>query len=273
MIAWLESLPTWVAGVAVVGGFMITTLGMGLIVARCTSGEIRSAHNDRAGFILAVIGVVYAVLLGFVAIGVWERFAVAEARSYDEAGELATVYRDADSFAGGDKLRRTVHAYVHSVIDGEWPRMRRGDRIEGPNPLLERADRELRALPVPSQRLAGIQTAMLSAMDAALMDRQTRLTIDFVGINGIMWLVLIAGAYVTVAFTYLFGFERTVMQQLMIGGLSLTIGLVLFLTIALDYPFRGSIAVGPEAFRSLLADWETPGAPEGPVLHARLRSK
>ena len=28
---------------------------------------------------------------------------------------------------------------------------------------------------------------MLAAMDTALMDRQTRLTIDFNGINGIMW--------------------------------------------------------------------------------------
>jgi len=55
-------------------------------------------------------------------------------------------------------------------------------------------------------------------MDTALADRETRLTIDFIGINSIMWVVLVAGAYITVAFTYLFGFERTVMQQLMIGG-------------------------------------------------------
>ncbi len=65
-----------------------------------------------------------------------------------------------------------------------------------------------------------------------------------------MWIVLIVGAYVTVGFTYLFGFDQTSMQQLMIGGLSFLIGLVLFLIVALDYPFRGSIAVQPEAFRS-----------------------
>ena len=89
-------------------------------------------------------------------------------------------------------------------------------------------------------------------MDTALMDRETRLTIDSRGINGIMWTVLIVGAVVTVAFTYLFGFDKTLMQELMIGGLSFLIGLVLFLIMALDYPFRGSIAVEPEAFRALL---------------------
>ena len=55
-------------------------------------------HNDLGGFILAVIGVIYAVLLAFVAIGVWERFQLAEARTYEEAGALTTVYRDAGSF-------------------------------------------------------------------------------------------------------------------------------------------------------------------------------
>jgi hypothetical protein len=93
---------------------------------------------------------------------------------------------------------------------------------------------------------------MLAAMDLALNDRDARLTEGATGINSIMWAVLMLGAFVTVAFTYLFGFDKTIMQQLMIGGLSFMIGLVLFLIVALDFPFRGSIAVGPQAFRALL---------------------
>ena len=101
---------------------------------------------------------------------------------------------------------------------------------------------------------------MLVAMDTALTDRQTRLTIDFIGINPLMWIVLIVGAYITVAYTGIFfGFDRTVMQQLMIGGLSLVIGLVLFLVMALDYPYRGSISVEPHAFSSLLASLDLIG--------------
>ena len=255
MIAWLESLPTLAAGVLIVGGFVVSTLLAGYLVARYTPGDIRLAHNDRAGFILAVIGVVYAVLLAFVAIGTWERFNQAEARSYEEAEALATVYRDAESFPDAAPLRAMLRAYVRSVIDDEWPQMRRGQRATASNALLEAADKYVRHLPVGSVAAQDVHAQMLAAMDTALADRETRLTIDFIGINSIMWAVLVAGAYITVAFTYLFGFERTVMQQLMIGGLSLTIGLVLFLVVGLDYPFRGSIAVGPDAFRDLLAYW------------------
>lgn len=259
MIAWLESLQTLQAGIVVVGGFVAIALAIGYVVGRFTSREIRTAHNDRAGFILAVIGVVYAVLLAFVAIGTWERFEQAEVRSYDEAGSLATVYRDAGSFPDGARLRAILRAYVTSVIRDEWPRMQRGEKSQLSNALLEAADRDVRALPAGSPRLADIQTQMLAAMDAALMDRQTRLTVDSNGINGIMWTVLIAGAVVTVAFTYLFGFEKTLMQELMIGGLSFLIGLVLFLVMALDYPFRGSISVEPEAFRALLETFNAIG--------------
>ncbi len=252
MISWLESLPTGDAGIVVVGGFVILALGLGYLVSRFTNEQVRAAHNDRAGFILAVIGVIYAVLLAFVAIGVWERFQQAEARSYDEASAIATVYRDSGSFPQGARLRRVLRAYVLSIINVEWPRMHRGEQSAISNELLEAADRDVRALPADSPRLQNIAAQMLTAMDTALMDRRARLTMDSSGISRIMWLTLIAGAVVTVAFTYLFGFDQTLMQQLMIGGLSFLIGLVLFLIVALDFPFRGSISVEPEAFRALL---------------------
>ena len=252
MIAWFESLPTMAAGIAIVGGFVAVSLLIGYVVSKATSEEVRAAHTDRAGFILAVIGVIYAVLLAFVAIGVWERFQQAEARSYDEAAAISTLYRDSDSFPQGKDLRRLLRAYALSVANVEWARMRSGERAPLSDALLDSVDRGIRNLSVNSPSRQNVQADMLSAMNTAMLDRQTRLTVDFVGINGIMWVVLIIGAFVTVAFTYLFGFEKTIMQQLMIGGLSLLVGLVIFLILALDYPYRGSIAVQPEAFRVML---------------------
>jgi hypothetical protein len=252
MIAWLESLPTLPAGLVIIGGFVLSTLVLGYLVSASTSREVRSAHTDRAGFILAVIGVIYAVLLAFVAVGVWERFDAAEARTVDEAGALATLYRDAGSFPKSGPFRATLRLYVRSIIGQEFPAMRRGERSGLSDALIEAVAREVRALPASPPRLQNLQAEMLAAADSALSDRETRLTIDITGINGIMWIVLIIGAYLTVGFTYLFGFDKTVMQQLMVGGLSLMIGLVLFLVLALDYPFRGAISVAPDAFTELL---------------------
>ncbi|HMF28539.1 MAG TPA: hypothetical protein VKE42_07190 [Candidatus Cybelea sp.] len=252
MIAWLESLPTFLTGIVIVGGFVVTTMLFGYLVRVLTPEEVRAAHTDRAGFILAVIGVIYAVLLAFVAIGVWERFEGAEARSYDEAQALATIYRDAENFPRGGPLRSLIKVYARSIIDVEWPDMRGGEKTRISPALIERIGRDVRGLDITSPRLQNLQARMLGSLETAWNDRESRLTLDFIGINSILWVVLILGAYITVGFTYLFGWDDTVMQQLMIGGLSLMIGLVMFLVMALDFPFRGSIAVGPDAFEALL---------------------
>jgi hypothetical protein len=249
---WLQSLPTWALAVVIVGGFLAVTLAAGYVVGRCTSREVRAQHNDLAGFILAVIGVVYAVLLGFVAIGVWERFENAESRTYDEAASLTVVYRDASSFPQSRRVRAAITQYVNTVMNEEWPQMRQGGYSLRARREVEAIDSEVRALGVNNARAQNVQSQMLQAMEQTLSDRDERMSIDAHGINVIMWIVLGAGAIITVGFTYLFGFKQTVMQQLMIGSLSLLIGLVLFLTFSLDYPFRGDISVGPDAFQNAL---------------------
>jgi hypothetical protein len=259
MVNWLESLPTWGAGIVIVGGFVVLSLVVGFIVARSTSEEVRRAHNDLAGFILAVIGVIYAVLLAFIAIGVWERFQVAEARTYDEAGALSTIYRDSEAFPQGERLRREVREYTESVITIEWPQMRRGQEFRLASPLLERVAGTIRSLPIASAGLQDVHAQMLAAVDTALADRDARLTVDSRGISGIIWWVLLVGALVTIGFTYLFGFEQTIMQGVMVGSLSLLIGLVIFLVVALDFPYRGGITVQPEAFHAALDNFHIIG--------------
>jgi hypothetical protein len=58
------------------------------------SGE----HNDVAGFIIAVVGVIYAVLLAFVVIVSWEKFVSAEAVVGEEASALRSIYRESTAF-------------------------------------------------------------------------------------------------------------------------------------------------------------------------------
>jgi hypothetical protein len=60
--------------------------------------RLREEHNDVAGFIYAVVGVAYAVLLAFVVIAVWEEHEAAKHTVESAANELAGVYILADRF-------------------------------------------------------------------------------------------------------------------------------------------------------------------------------
>jgi hypothetical protein len=48
-----------------------------LLVQRLVPIELRKQHNDVAGFIYAVVGIAYAVLLGLVVVAAWEQYQTA----------------------------------------------------------------------------------------------------------------------------------------------------------------------------------------------------
>jgi high-affinity Fe2+/Pb2+ permease len=77
------------------------------------------------------------------------------------------------------------------------------------------------------------------------------------GIPGVLWVVLVFGAVVTVGFTYLFGLRNTWAHRLMVMSLTAVIALVLFAIVAMDHPFSGGASVGPGAFELILERFET----------------
>ncbi|MBV8771601.1 MAG: hypothetical protein JO166_04605, partial [Deltaproteobacteria bacterium] len=71
---WIYSNPTWLWGTTLVAVFAAASCGGLLVFHRLVHIDLRKAHNDLAGFIFAVVGVIYAVLLAFIAIATWESF-------------------------------------------------------------------------------------------------------------------------------------------------------------------------------------------------------
>src|SRR6476469_1368421 len=110
---------TLVWAILIVGGITALATAGGLIVRRWVAVEVLERHNEVAGFIYAVIGVVYAVLLGFAAITVWERYDRAQASVEQEANDLADLYRDAETFSGDvrTQLARQIRDYVQLAVE------------------------------------------------------------------------------------------------------------------------------------------------------------
>jgi uncharacterized membrane protein len=76
-----------------------------VLVQRLVPSSLREEHNDVAGFIFAVVGVMYAVLLAFVVIVVWQDYEAAKGTVESEANELAGVYFLADRFPDPERAR------------------------------------------------------------------------------------------------------------------------------------------------------------------------
>src|SRR5271156_4866049 len=110
MIFFLTSAPLWLSGLLIVGvGTALSMLGPGL-VRRYVTLERLTANNEIAGFKFATLGVLYAVLLAFAIIVVWEKFSDAETDVAQEAGAAATIYRLSQGM--GEKPGATIRDAV-----------------------------------------------------------------------------------------------------------------------------------------------------------------
>src|SRR5918998_486675 len=253
-------------GLVVCGACLGAVLGLAL-VQRLVPTTIRKEHNDVAGFIYAVVGVIYAVLLALVVIATWEEFGRARITVETEANALAEIFWLAHRLPEpeGRELQELCLSYAEEVVNVGWPLME-----QGRTPSLERSEESSRAWVLLDDIRATIQgyeprTAAGQEIYAEGLDqvqrladaRRMRLVAAEESIPLVLWVVLIVGGIVVVGFAYLFGMENTWAHSLMVVALAGVIALVLFTIGAMDHPFSGGARVGPEAFELVLNRFET----------------
>jgi ABC-type Co2+ transport system permease subunit len=252
------ALPTWLIGTLLV----IVLPGLVLLVQwgirRRWPALAEGEHNEVVGFIIAVVGVIYAVLLGFVVIITWEDYSNAEAIVGQEASALRSIHRESVAFPPEtqERLHDLVRQYASEVIDEEWPAMADGEpgdlRVGN---VLDQMASVIASIPVTTpaqQEFVGAEAERLSQLVGFRSQR-----LDYVdrGIPGVLWTALIVGGVVTVGFALLFGLQRAVLHSLMVGSLAALIGVLLFVAVVFNYPFAGDVAVQPEPFGRVVSDF------------------
>lgn len=109
----------------------------------------------------------------------------------------------------------------------------------------------------PRRRCTGSPTLLqetLRQIDLLTEARRARIVKAAGTVPGLLWFVLVAGAVVTVGFTFFFGNENLRAQTLMTGGLTMLVCSGLFVIAAIDQPFAGAVKVGPEALVEVLGE-------------------
>jgi hypothetical protein len=261
---WLTGLPTAAAAVvALSAGAMVSACGL-LVVHPILPHRIRISHNDVSGFVLGIVGVIYAVLLAFIAVAVWENFGRTEQLVQTEANLVGNLYRDTAAFEdpAASKLRNLLFVYAETVVQDEWPALAAGlPEEESGWQLLDNFHTELLRLRTQDVGVALMQADMVQNLNALYDARRGRFHAAAEAMPSILWWNLIAGAVILMLFTYLFGVPRLPMHLSMVSLLGALIGLVLLLIVLLDNPFRGRSHVSVEPFNRLVRSVEARAYP------------
>jgi hypothetical protein len=238
---------------------MLVAGGGLVLVERLMPARQRLRHNDVAGFVYAVLGVAYAVLLGLMVIAVWEEWNAATAATDQEASEVAEVFWLAHRLPEpeGRHLQELARSYVRTVVNEEWPLMERGRVSPKAWAILDEIRNEIQRMKPTTETEQVLYEQGLQQVGELADARGERLLDAEQGVPAILWVVLIVGGVEVVGFTYLFGLESTTVHVLMVTSLTLVIALVLFTVAALDYPFKGDVRIGPDAFEQVLGRFES----------------
>ena len=232
---------------------LVAVVGL-VVVQRLVPPDRREEHNDVAGFIYAVLGVAYAVLLAFMLIAVWQDYKMAQTNVESEAHELAGVYFLASQLPEPQRtrLQDLARTYVRVVVEEEWPMMERGKTSSRADSLLRQLRLKLLQFDPRTRGEQVLYERGLTQLHDAVDARRSRLLELREGIPHLLWVVLVVGGVITVSFTYLFGLKSNLAHALMVAALTLLICGILFTIGEFDYPFSGVVEIRPEAFKEVL---------------------
>lgn len=173
----IYSLPTWLLALIIVSLTTGYSVGALLIIRQRWPWAMRPEHCDLAQVVSSIAGVMYALILGFVAVAVWQGFDKAQNVVELEASALSDLFSTADGYPDEAFRRRaqdSILAYVRLVINEEWPLQQRGQLSERAWQALETVHRQLLAFDPKNFREHVIQTETLGMMRTAMGQRRAR---------------------------------------------------------------------------------------------------
>lgn len=223
--------------------------------------------NDVAGFIIAVVGTLYAVLLGFMTVEVWEHYEAARLQVWAESASVADVWHDAVGLPLMERIRvRTdMLDYAHVMIANEWPSMRYGAFSTRGDELIMDAATAIGQFSPKTLGESNAQAAIIARTNDLHDARAARLAANARAISGFQWSVLVIGAIVVLAFCYAFSVSNLGSHLLMTGLVTILIAAMFVLLFELQYPFRSQLGIDTEAWQALITHIEAMDRMPGPM--------
>jgi len=252
----LLKFPFFILGFIIIGGAVAFSIS-GLILVRYffPHSKLKVSH-EVANPIFGALRAIYAVLLAFVVVTVWQNFEKSNSNVQQEANYLADIYRDAEAFSPEFRQQAymLLREYRQAVVEDEWRTMARGkmsSKVEG---LMRKIFSLYSSYQPKNPAEQSFFSVSVQNLNSFRDLRRQRLMDSRTGINALLWFVLIAGALLTISFTFLFGAESLKAQIIMVVMLSMILSLILFAVIEMDFPFTGKVSISSAPFKQLLLD-------------------
>jgi hypothetical protein len=216
--------------------------------------KLRYKDNTTIGSISSLIGIIYGVLVGFVAIYLVNNQDHASVAVQREASASANIFEGSKWLPEPYQtlLQKDITDYIQMVLNKEWPRMSNFQKVSPDGDyIIEKILSDLKPYnPGTSSESVNLQN-LLTSTNALYDARHARIGISSSQLSPELWEVILIGTILIIAINYAFRVNFS-LHLFATCSFAVMAASMLFLLVTLDRPFQGEFVVTPYAFQQVL---------------------
>jgi hypothetical protein len=255
MFEWLQDISVWWMALVIFSATLAVAAVIFVLVMALAVGERGRSFRAVSPGMLPPMGLLFALLIGFLAAQVWSDASQAQGAVNREASALRSVVLLAHAFPGEPETRMDalVRRQIRDATDAEWPAMagHRATLTVVPAPLAQALQLAL----VLDPQNAGQTTAqreIVTALQGALDARRQRIILSESSVNWAKWTGVILLAILTLIAIALVHSDNRLGGALAMGLFAAAVATSLVLIASQDRPFSGPFAVGPDVLQQVM---------------------
>jgi len=253
MFESLFDLPLLLVGLVIIATLCLFAV-VGLMVVRrwlLPRLRVEAGDSDFTGAMLQSVMVFYGLAVALIAVSVWQTYSDVSKVVSGEATALARIYRDANGYP--DSVRQTLQTelrdYTHQIIYEAWPAQRRREVPTAGVSLMNTFQATLFSFEPTTESQKLLHAETLRAYNELILARRLRVDAVNTGLPGVMWAVIVLGAFIGLSASFFFRVQDPRLHIIEVLLLAIFIGLIIFMILALDRPFRGDLGIPPDSYQ------------------------
>lgn len=221
-----------------------------LAIRKKISRETLEACHEVGGIMLAVVGTLYAILVGLIIVNSQSKVDEASQMAVTEANMLSNIYHLSATFKdpARHQIRTAIHDYAVAVTTEDWAMVEENKQKEATIPPYRALwSAVTRYIPAEEHEKACYAT-MVENLEDLLAARRYRMVSVKGGLSPVLWSVLIGGGIGIVLFTYFFFVNNLLAQGLMTGFVAVFLSMNVYLIYIYQNPYRPELGAKDAGF-------------------------
>lgn len=268
MVDWLLNLPLSGMALFVFLATYLVASSLYWVVTKLAATEWARAFKAVSPGMLSPLGILFALIVGFIAVEVWSSFDKAKAAVAAEASALRSAMLLAEIFPPEQKTRLygLISRHVEVAVNEEWPEMAQRKATLSPLPTaLIGALHDTLSMKAADDRERTAQPEMIRALQSALDARRQRIVISESAVGGVKWVGILLQALCTLVAIAMVHSDNRRACAISLTLFATGVALSVLLIAAYSRPFTGANSVGPELLKQVVASDRGPTAEIDPL--------